>query len=31
MLRSFAISVFSFAATVLLVVGSSHPGPGFLA
>jgi len=31
MLRSIAIGMFSFAATILLVVGSSHPGPGFLA
>ena len=31
MLRSIAISFISFAATVLLVVGSSHPGPGIIA
>lgn len=31
MFRSFAISFVSFAATVLLIVGSSHPGPGFIA
>lgn len=31
MLRSFAISLVSFAATVLLVIGSSTPGPGFIA
>lgn len=31
MLRSFAISLVSFAATVLLIVGSSNPGPGIIA
>ncbi len=31
MLRSFAIASLSFAATVLLVIGSSSPGPGFIA
>ena len=29
MFRSFAITLVSFAATALLIVGSSHPGPGF--
>ncbi len=31
MLRSFAITLVSFAATALLIIGSSNPGPGFIA
>jgi hypothetical protein len=31
MFRSIAISLVSFAATALLIIGSSSPGPGFIA
>ena len=31
MFRSFAIAFVSFAATALLVIGSSTPGPGIIA
>ncbi len=31
MLRSFVITLASFAATALLIIGSSTPGPGFIA